>query len=355
MSIKFSYQPRLAACLLLACCLRCGQSARAQDASFSQPYMAPLLLNPAYSGAEDFTRIGATYQYRWGRLSEPYMLYSAYADYYFDAFRSGVGICAVSDRQGGGALTQSSLGASYAYNLRIAERAYLRFGMQALLDVTSTNTSKLVFPDMLGTYGNVAADDAYISEQRSDFDIAVGSVFSYRIFYIGAALRNLMEAPGGRVAGQIVTTPRKLTLHGGCNISVPLYDRRYSYYRGSGSTLMLSPNVIYSIQGASQLVALGGYVGLSGFSGGFFYKKRFNTDAVFYAICATYSSDWFSLTYSFDFGKISDIMYQYSPDVHEISLFFRIKRRPKSSYFQNQNQHRGSGQKTLNVPYINYL
>ncbi|MDR2813644.1 MAG: PorP/SprF family type IX secretion system membrane protein [Prevotellaceae bacterium] len=339
-------------CLLLACCLRCGQPARAQDASFAQPFMAPLFLNPAYSGMEDVTRLGATYQYRWGRLGEPYTLYSAYADYYFDAFRSGVGLCAVSDRQGGGALTQTSLGASYAYNLRIAERTFLRFGIQALLDVTSISASKFIFPDMLGGYGSSTSDgNAYAPPQRRDFDMAVGSVFSHRIFYVGAALHNLMKAPGGEVAGQIVATPRKLTLHGGCNISVPLYGNRLAYYRNSASTLTLSPNVIYNMQGASQAVALGGYVGLRGFSGGFFYKAQSNAKAAFYSICAAYSSGSFSLAYSFDFGKVSDVMYRYSPDVHEISLSFKIKQQPKTSYFQN----RSSDRKIQNSPYINYL
>lgn len=341
-------------CLPLACYLHCLRPAHAQDASFAQPYMAPLLLNPAYSGMESAIRLGATCQYRWGRLDEPYMLYAAYADYYFDAFRSGVGICAVSDRQGGGALTQTSLGASYAYNLRVAENTFLRFGIQALMDMTATNPSKLIFPDMLGAYGSAApAGSAYTAQQRSYFDMAAGSVISHRIFYLGAALHNLMEAPSGEVAGQLVTTPRKLTLHGGCNISVPLYDRRYAYHRSSPSALILSPNVIYGIQGASQAVALGGYVGLRGFSGGFFYKAASSSQAAFYSICVAYSSGSLSLTYSFDFGKVSDAMRRYSPDVHEVSLLFKIKPPSKSSYFQNQrNNERRNIQ---NAPYINYL
>ncbi|MDR1023627.1 MAG: PorP/SprF family type IX secretion system membrane protein [Prevotellaceae bacterium] len=353
MSIKFSYQIHVAY-LLLACCLCCGQLVQAQDASFAQPYMAPLYLNPAYSGMEDFMRVGATYQYRWGRLDNPYMLYALYADYYFDAFKSGVGICAVSDRQGGGALTNTSVGASYAYNLRIAGETFLRFGLQALLDVTATNASKLVFPDMLGSSGSAApAGNAYASEQKNYFEMAVGSVFSHRIFYVGAALHNLMEAPGGEVLGQTVATPRRLTLHGGCNVPIPLYSQRAAYYRSSASTLMLSPNVVYSRQGLNQTLALGGYVGLKEFSGGFFYKVRLNADGQtgFYSTCVAYSSGWLSVVYSFDFGKVSDAMRKYSPDIHEVSLIFKIKQQPQSSYFQN----RSGGRKIQNMPYFNYL
>lgn len=352
MSTKFSYQRR-AIYLLLACCLRCGQPVQAQDASFAQPYMAPLYLNPAYSGMENVVRMGATYQYRWGRLSEPYMLYSAYADCYFDALKSGVGICAVSDRQGGGALTNTSAGASYAYNLRIAEATFLRFGLQALLDVASTNASKLVFPDMLGAYGSIAAGNAYASEQKVYFDMAAGSVFSHRIFYIGAALHNLMEAPNGEVLGQAVATPRRLTLHGGCNISIPLYGRSAVYYRSSANTLMFSPNAVYSRQGAYQTVALGGYLGLKRISGGFFYKAGLDSGAGagFYSACVAYSSGLFSVVYSFDFGKISNVMRQYSPDIHEVSIFFKVKHQPKNSYFPNRN----TGRQIQNTPYFNYL
>lgn len=340
-------------CLLLACCRHSAQPAQAQEASVAQPYMAPLFLNPAYSGMEGVMRLGATCQYRWGQIDHPYMLYAAYADYYFAAFGSGVGLCALSERQGGGALTQTSLGASYAYNLRIAERTFLRFGIQALLDVTAVNAAKLTFPDMLGAYGGAApAGSAYAPSQRSDFDMATGIVFSHRIFYVGAALHNLLEAPAGEVAGQLVTTPRKLMLHGGCNIAIPLYGRRYSYYRGSSTALMLSPNVICGVQGAAQAVALGGYIGMKGFSGGFFYKANSRSKAVFYSICAAYSSSLFSLAYSFDFGTVSKAMPQSSPDVHEVSLGFKIRQPTRSSYFQNR---RNSNQKIQNTPYINYL
>ncbi|MDR0415362.1 MAG: PorP/SprF family type IX secretion system membrane protein [Prevotellaceae bacterium] len=355
MSIKFSYQHRIAIHLLLAFGLRCGQPALAQDANFAQPYAAPLYLNPAYSGMEDAMRMGATYQYKLGRLDNPYMLYAVYADYYFNAFKSGAGICAVSDRQGGGALTNTSVGASYAYNLRIAEETFLRFGLQALLDVISTNAAKLVFPDMLGAYGSAAiADNAYASEQKTYFDMAVGSVFSHRIFYVGAALHNLMQAPSGEVLGQPVTTPRKITLHGGCNVSVPLYGRRTANYRGSTSTLTFSPNAVYGWQGSFHSLALGGYVGLNNFSGGFFYKAGFdaNSKVGFYSASVAYSSGWLSVIYSFDFGKMNNMLRKYSPNIHEISLIFRIKRQvQRSYYFQNRNSDR----KTQNMPYFNYL
>jgi hypothetical protein len=107
------------------------------------------------------------------------------------------------------------------------------------------------------------------------------------------------------------------------------------------------------LQGTSHTVALGGYVGLRGFSGGFFYKAGSSSKAAFYSICAAYSSGLFTLAYSFDFGKVSDVMRQYSPDVHEVSLLFKIKQPPQNSYFQNQ---RNNGKRNVqNAPYINHL
>jgi hypothetical protein len=162
-----------------------------------------------------------------------------------------------------------------------------------------------------------------------------------------------MEAPNGEVLGQAVATPRRLTLHGGCNISIPLHGRSAMPYRSSANMLMFSPNAVYSRQGAYQTVALGGYLGLKNFSGGFFYKAGLSSGAGagFYSACVAYSSALFSLAYSFDFGKISNVMRQYSPDIHEVSIFFKVKHQPKNSYFPNRN----TGRQIQNMPYFNYL
>lgn len=317
-------------------------SVRAQDVSLSQPYAAPLYLNPAYSGVAEFSRIGASFRYQWAQLGEPYTTTSLYADHYFSGFKSGVGFSAVSDRQAGGAMVQSSLGASYAYNLRMAEKTFMRFGIQALLGIASANASKLIFPDMLGGSGAVIANEPYASEQRTYFDMAVGGVFSHGIFFAGAAVHHLMGSPSVEVLGQPVLTPRKLTLHAGCNIPIKVGNSYSSgrYYQQSDESdgLTLSPNVIYCLQGVYGTYAAGMYAHVRGFSLGFFYKSEISSSANFFSAAAGYSSGLFSLMYSFDFGTLSSEAKAYKPNTHEVSLTFKIKPRVRNAYMQQWNR-----------------
>jgi type IX secretion system PorP/SprF family membrane protein len=346
MAVKFLYTQRIL-CVALACSAASLQVSRAQDVGLVQPYMAPLHLNPAYTGEEGLMRLGATCQYQPATFGNPYMLYAFYADYYSNQLNSGVGICAISDYQSAGAVMQTSVGASYAYSLQLAERTYIRFGIQGLLDMTSTQAANLVFPDMIDPYGNVAAAGS-APEQKNYFDMAIGMVLSHRMVYVGAALHNLMGAPNGTVLGQAVSTPRRLTLHAGCNL--PLASRnRYSrgrYSKASSEGFTLSPNLIYGVQGTYQNVAVGGYLGYRGFAGGLFYKAAFtdgSAEASFYSIGASYSSDLFSVSYAFQLGLLSSVLPYVS--THEVSLLFKIKQRQKNAYLRNR-------EKVWNVPCI---
>ncbi len=332
MVVKF-FHKQLVVGLALVCSV-CG--AYAQDVSFSQPYSTPLYLNPAYSGVEKFSRIGASFRYQWAQLGDPYTSYSFYADHYFSDYKSGVGFSAVSDRQAGGGVVQSNFGASYAYNLHVAEKTFIRFGIQALLGMTSTNAEKLVFSDMLGLNGGVVASEPYASEQRVYFDMALGSVFSYDFLFAGVALHHLRGSPSVDLLGQSITVPRKLTLHGGCNIPVGSSGSQTSArYRSTPVELLtISPSVIFCWQGIYKSYSVGSYAHAKGFSVGFFYKSDFGSSSNFFSTCAGYTSDLLSLMYSFDFGVLSSETKAYNPNTHEVSLIFKIKSRNGNAYRQ---------------------
>jgi len=321
----------------------------AQDVAFSQPYAAPLYLNPAYSGVAEHSRIGVNFQHRWGQLGAPYMAYSLYADHYFADFKSGVGFMALSDRQPEGAFVQNYFGTSYSYNLRMAEKTFVRFGLQALLGVTSTNPDKLIFPDMVDGYGSsVPSGTPYAAEQKTYFDMGVGSVFSHHIFYAGAAVHHLMGSPQRRLLGQDIGVARKLTLHGGCNIPVGARNDGYGYSGEPSSELTISPNVIFSLQDVNKSYAVGVYFNKKFFSAGLFYKSEFSAVVNFYVLCAGYTSDLWSIMYSYDVGRLSKEAKAYTPDVHEVSLTFKIKKRERDTFRLRWE----SSYKVLNAPLL---
>ncbi|MDR3297050.1 MAG: PorP/SprF family type IX secretion system membrane protein [Prevotellaceae bacterium] len=307
--------------LLFSCALCLGIPLLAQDVVFLQPYSSPLALNPAYTGSERHMRIGVAYQHQL-LSAEPSMASTFYADYYFDELKSGVGISAVADMQGGGMLTQTSVGASYAYNLRLAQQTFLRFGIQALADVFLTSASRFIFPDNIGYGGEVSASEAYASEQRVGFDMALGGVFTHRSLYVGLAVRNLLGQPSGVLAGQTISTPLAFTLHGGYNIRLSnAYSTKNSY---------LSPNVMYCKHGEFQMFSAGANFLYRVVSLGAYYRKTLD-GASFFILGAAYSPDLFTISYHFGYGSASANP-TYSSNIHEVALSFRVKYATPSTY-----------------------
>jgi len=332
MEVKISHKCAAAIAALAAA----AGGALAQDVSFSQPYAAPLYLNPAYAGAPEYSRVGANVRYQWAAPGEPYATYALFADHYFDDFKSGLGFSAVSDRQAGGALVQSHLAAVYAYNLRMAEKTFMRFGIQAQLGVASANAAKLVFPDMLSPGGGVMSAAPYAAEQRTYFDMALGGVFSHGMLFAGAALHHLMGSPEVEVLGQRIVAPRKLTLNAGCNISVGLgspYAAR-PYRSEEDRMLTISPGIICRWQGIYSSYAVGACLSAKGFSGGIFYRAEVAAEAAFFTLSAGYATDALGLMYSFDVGRVGGEAGSYLPGTHEVSLLLKIRKPARNTYRQ---------------------
>lgn len=132
-------------------------SARAQDAHFTQYFASPLTLNPALTGLTQCDlRVAANYRNQWASVSSnPYTTGSISFDLATmkeklnngDAL--GVGILALYDRAGTGALTTVNVGLSLAYHkaLGYEKNHYISLGVQGSLVQKSIDFNKLVFED----------------------------------------------------------------------------------------------------------------------------------------------------------------------------------------------------------------
>ncbi|WP_316929195.1 PorP/SprF family type IX secretion system membrane protein [Nitritalea halalkaliphila] len=110
----------------LMCCAFGVRQTYAQDPQYSQYYAAPLFLNPAFTGAEQVTRIGFNYRNQWPGLDASFTTFSAYIDGYLDDYNSGIGLMFMQDTEGFVNLRSTSVGAFYAYELRLGEGMYFR-------------------------------------------------------------------------------------------------------------------------------------------------------------------------------------------------------------------------------------
>ena len=81
---------------------------KAQDAYFSQFFMNPVYLNPAYAGSMKVPRAGVQYRDQWPGFNKAYTTYFASFDAYLPAIKSGIGLLAYNDLQGNGIYSESS-------------------------------------------------------------------------------------------------------------------------------------------------------------------------------------------------------------------------------------------------------
>ena len=100
----------------------------AQDPQFSQFYAAPLYLSPSFAGMTQQARAGINYRNQWPSIEASFLTYSAYFDYYFADYYSGVGFLLNRDTEGLAGLNSTSVALQYSYNLYLTEKLAASMG-----------------------------------------------------------------------------------------------------------------------------------------------------------------------------------------------------------------------------------
>lgn len=124
--------------LLLYLCFSLPLIIFSQDIHWSQPYAAPIYVNPANTGFHGgLYRFGGNMRMQWNSVTVPYKTISAWADFnnfMFDKVSNdntsvlfkndyfGYGLIGYSDRAGDGDLTMNKIYGSVAYHLQLSKR-----------------------------------------------------------------------------------------------------------------------------------------------------------------------------------------------------------------------------------------
>jgi type IX secretion system PorP/SprF family membrane protein len=144
--------------LLLALATLFSVEAMAQDVHFTQYFTSPLTLNPANTGLVNCDwRVSGNYRSQWGSVnSTPYQTGSLSFDMAalkgkLNGDALGVGVIAVHDKSGTGALQNITTGLSLAYHKRLSsdeeKPRNISIGLQGVLVQKSINFAKLKFED----------------------------------------------------------------------------------------------------------------------------------------------------------------------------------------------------------------
>jgi len=239
----------------------------ATDPHFSMFAAAPLLLNPAMTGAfEGNYRATAIYRSQWGSVlgGETVPMFStpsASIDFRTnrafmqgDAF--GFGLYFLNDMAGESKFSTTRVGLSIAYHKSLDRRNehFLSLGFTSAMWDRSINYAGLEFPDQNhdGQYDAGLPTGEYLVNNHFLFwDVSVGLMYTGRFGrrsrasgYLGIAVDHVNTPNESFLGDQSVKLPIKYTVHGGYNFPI---TARFN----------LEPKAIYLRQGVSNELDLG--------------------------------------------------------------------------------------------------
>ncbi len=252
--------------LLLAILLLVTFAANAQDPHFSQFFASPLTLNPALTGKFDGTlRVAGNYRNQWPAFNNVYTTSTLSVD--FPIFKKrlpdydtwGIGILALTDKAGGGVLTNNYLGVSTSYHKALDEDGFqqLGIGFQGTYGQKRLNTDNLKFEDQLTPFGFTGVTQDVFNDQNVNInylDINAGLLFTSSTnednnFYIGASMYHINRPKESFKGGTWNIAPRTTISAGG--------------YFPVAENMTLHTSGIYQIQNKATEINFGGALAIA--------------------------------------------------------------------------------------------
>jgi type IX secretion system PorP/SprF family membrane protein len=235
--------------------------ANAQDPHFSQFFASPLTLNPAFTGKFDGTvRVAGNYRNQWPAFNNVFTTSTLSVD--FGILKNkipendtwGLGILALTDKAGGGILTNNYLGISTSYHKALDEDGFqqLGIGFQGTYGQKRLDNSKLYFEDQLTPFGFTGVTQDIFSTQNLNinyFDLNAGLLYtgstnSSNDFYVGASMYH-------------INRPRESFKGGNWNIATRTTISAGGYFPVS-DILTLHTSGIYQVQNKATETTFGG-------------------------------------------------------------------------------------------------
>lgn len=253
---KISY----AFCLLFALFVM-AQKSRAQDPHFSQFFVSPLTLNPAYTGNFNGTyRFSGNFKKQWPTVNNAFTTSTAAIDFSIlsknlpEKDTWGVGLMAVNDQSGNKILNNSFYTVSTAYSKTLDEDGMhqLSIGFQGTFASKRLDVRRADFEDELTALGFTGiTTEAFANNPFSINYIDINTGFMYALstngdnsFYIGGSVYHVNRPSESFNGGNYLLNTRT-TVHGGTYFPIG----QYSFFHAS---------IMHQVQGAAKETIAGG-------------------------------------------------------------------------------------------------
>ena len=246
-----------------------SSGAFAQDAQFSQQMAAPLLINPALSGADDFLRGAVSYRTQWNAVSDPFTTAAGSFDIALNQRpdprkrkkgKPGLGISFLTDRAGSPMTRKTKVMLTGAYHVYLNKNSNLGAGLYAGYQSQSLDAKS-------GKWGsqyngmqydpNLGHGENLQSIQQTSLNVGGGLVYVYQR---NANLRHRIKRREFKI-GLAGYHFGRVTLTEG-NLFSDDDDIRFSGFASAAfgvgkSGSAIEPAVFYHRQGPSQMLLAG--------------------------------------------------------------------------------------------------
>lgn len=161
-------------------------SARAQQsAQFTQYMFNPIVINPAYAGADEALKLTLINRSQWVGVDGAPVTQGLYANSLFQRKRIGVGVSFVNDKIG--IHKNQDLRGMVAYHLPVSKEATFSFGMQGGVSVSRSNYASL---NTAGTTLDPQLTGAGIS--NTSLMMGFGAYYRARRFHLGFSMPSVL-------------------------------------------------------------------------------------------------------------------------------------------------------------------
>jgi type IX secretion system PorP/SprF family membrane protein len=168
----------------------CTQIAFSQDANLSQFFNFSPSINPAFCGANNYSRVNFGARNQWIALNSGYNSSYIGFDHYLKPYYSGLGGFIKYDRTPSG-FTNIQIQTQLSHIIQVGMKSAMRFGAQIGLVNNQFNMNSLLFSDQLSNDGNQNDFSKEINnnlgESKLYFDLGLGMLYYSEKYWIGAS------------------------------------------------------------------------------------------------------------------------------------------------------------------------
>lgn len=172
-------------------CVSIAQIASAQDVNLSQFFNFSTSINPAFCGANTYSRVNVGYRNQWLGLNSGFNTSYVGFDHYWKPKYSGVGGFIKYDRTPSG-YTNIQAQAQFAHIVQLTMKSALRAGIQIGVANNQFNISNLIMVDNLNNDGVVnSTTNDNVGNSKTYLDLGLGLLYYSEKYWLGASAYHL--------------------------------------------------------------------------------------------------------------------------------------------------------------------